>query len=133
MTRCTGGEARPTTSGSLDEERPTIPDGHFMEQRTCVARRDERSGQAASSSSWRFTGFLILDRRVERSRRDMEALIRDPVALNVVLQIHGLNAEAEPFRRLVAGLGRNVVSLAKYVTPVIFKVELPVSSNVALR
>jgi hypothetical protein len=70
--------------------------------------------------------------RVERSRRNMEALIRDQIALNVVLQIHGLNAEAEPFRRRVAGLGRNGASLAEYVTPVMFKVELPVSLNVGL-
>jgi hypothetical protein len=101
-----------------------------MEQRMCVARREQRSGQAASSSSSRFTRFLISLSAVYR--RNMEALIRDQVALNVVLQIHGLNAEAEPFRRRVAGLGRNGVSLAKYVTPVMFNVELPVSLNVGL-
>src|SRR6476660_4984795 len=42
-----------------------------------------------------------------------EALICGPVARNVVLQIHGLNAEIETLGRRIGRLGRDGVSLAE--------------------
>src|SRR4029079_11742198 len=47
------------------------------------------------------------------AQRAQEALIGGPVARNVVLQIHGLNAEIETLGRRIRGLGRDGISFAE--------------------
>src|SRR5258707_15818021 len=51
--------------------------------------------------------------RIALAQVAQEALISHPVSRDLVLQIHGLNAEIEPPDRRIGGLGRDGVFFAK--------------------